>query len=103
MDHNLDLLRSGTHNPMQKFLDTILGNGLLPTIKRPTRITQQSATLIDNIIISEVLQQNFDSALLINNISDHLPIITLMKQTKIVDENPIKFHSRKLTDIGMEL
>ena len=81
---------------MQKFLDTILGNGLLPSITRPTRIVQQSATLIDSIFISEVLQWNFDSALLIYNISDHLPIITLMKQTKIIDKNPIEFHSRKL-------
>ena len=98
MDHNLDLLKSRTHNPMQKFLDTILGNGLLPSITRPTRITQQSATFIDNIFISEVLQWNFDSALLIFNISDHLPIITLMKQTKVIDKNPIEFHSRKLSD-----
>ena len=56
MDHNLDLLKSNSHSATQKFLDTIINNGLLPTITRPTRITQQSATLIDNIFISELLQ-----------------------------------------------
>ena len=66
MDHNLDLLKSNNHTATRKFLDMILDNGLIPSITRPTRITQQSATLIDNIFISEVLQRNFDSAILID-------------------------------------
>ena len=56
MDHNLNLLKSNSHTSTQKFLDIIISNGLLPTITQPTRITQQTATLIDNIFISEVLQ-----------------------------------------------
>ena len=47
MDHNLDLLKYNNHVPMQKFLDLLLNNKLLPTITRPMRITQQSVTLID--------------------------------------------------------
>ena len=56
MDHNLNLLKSNSHTSTQKFLDIIISNRLLPTITRPTRITQQTATLIDNILISEELQ-----------------------------------------------
>ena len=74
----------------------LINNGLLPTITQPTRITQQSATLIDNIFISEVLQHNFDSAILIHDMSDHLPTLALMKQTKITNKNPIEFNSRLL-------
>ena len=96
MDHNLDLLKSNSHSATQKFLDMLINNGLLPAITHPTRITQQSATLIDNIFISEVLQCNFDSATLINDMSDHLPTIALMKQTKITDKDPIEFQSRLL-------
>ena len=96
MDHNLDLLKSNSHSPTQKFLDMLINNGLLLAITHPTRITQQSATLIDNIFISEVLQCNFDSAILIHDMSDHLPKIALMKQTKITDKNPIEFQSRLL-------
>ena len=98
----LDLLKSSTHKPTQKFLDIILDNGLLPSITRLTRITQQSATLIDNIFISGILQQNVDSTILVHNISDHLPIITLMKQTNMVDKNSIEFQSRKLTNRKIE-
>ena len=96
MDHNLDLLKSNNHSATQKFLDMLIDNGLLPTITWPTRITQQSATLIDNIFISEVLQRNFDSAILIHDMSDHLPTLALMKQTKMTDKNPIEFQSRLL-------
>ena len=74
----------------------LINNGLLATITQPTRITQQSATLIDNIFISEVLQHNFDSAILIHDMSDHLPTLALMKQTKLTDKNPIEFNSRLL-------
>ena len=53
--------------------------GLLPTITRLSRITQMSATLIDNIFISSNLYKNFDSALLLEDISDHLPVMALLK------------------------
>ena len=74
----------------------LINNGLLPTITWPARITQQSATLIDSIFISDMLQRNFDSAILIHDMSDHLPTLALMKQTKITDQNSIEFNSRLL-------
>ena len=52
MNHNLDLLKCNNHTATRKFLDMMLDNNMIPTIMRPTRITQQSATLIDNIFIS---------------------------------------------------
>ena len=60
MDHNMDLLKSHEHCCTQQFLDILLDNGLIPTITRPTRITKTSATLIDNVFISRMLQQSFD-------------------------------------------
>ena len=96
MDHNLDLLKSDKHAPTCKFLDALLDANMLPTITRPTRIMQSSATLIDNIFISEQLQCNFDSAILTDNISDHLPCITLLRQTRISSKSPLEFKRRNL-------
>ena len=62
------------------------------------RITQTSATLIDNMFISTLLQHNFDSALLLENMSDHLPILTLLKQTKVTNKEPLYFESHHLND-----
>ena len=79
MDHNMDLLKSHEHRRTQQFLDILLNNDLIPTITRPTRITKTSATFIDNVFISRMLQQSFDSMILIEEISDHLLSLVLMK------------------------
>ena len=98
MDQNIDLLKSNEHTNTRKFLDLILDSGLWPVITRPTRITQRSATLIDNIYISKNLQCKFDSAILVDDISDHLPLVALLRQTKITDMSPIEFMSRRLNN-----
>ena len=98
MDHNMDLLKSLIHRPTKKFLDSMIDNGMLPTIMQPSRVTQNSATLIDNIFVSSNLHRSFDSALLLKDISDHLPILTRLKQTKVVNKEPLFFESRSLND-----
>ena len=103
MDHNLDLLQSDKHAPTGKLLDTLLDAEMLPTITRPTRIMQNSATLIDNIFISEQLQWNFDSAIIVEDILDHLPCIALMKQMRVTDKTPLEFDSRNLTPAKIDL
>ena len=50
--------------------------GLYPLIDKPTRITDHSATLIDNIFTNE-LDSKINSGLLISDISDHLPIFAV--------------------------
>ena len=81
MDHNINLLNSATHLPTHNFMETLSNLNLYPTITRPTRITHHSATLIDNIFISKLLHRNFKSSILIEDISDHLPLLTMFKQT----------------------
>ena len=60
MDHNNDLLKCHIHPAMQEFLNGILENELMPTITRPTRITQMTASLIDNVFVMKNLYNNFD-------------------------------------------
>ena len=96
MDYNMDLLKGLTHHPSYSFMDKTAEANLLPTITCPSRITTHSATLMDSIYISEELHHSFDSALLINNISDHLPLITMLRQTRIISKEP--FESRCLND-----
>ena len=97
MDHNLDLLKCHLHEPTKQFHDRLFDLGLFPTITRPTRITQTTATLIDNIFVSEKLYQAFDSCILLNDISDHLPSQALLKQTKVLNKEPLEFTSQNLT------
>ena len=103
MDQNLDLLKSENHNSTREFLDTILNNGLWPTITRPTRITQTSATLIDNIYVRRKLQYHFDSLVLLDDLSDHLPTVALLRQIKVSDKSPIAYQSRRLNDTKIDM
>ena len=73
LDHNLDLLKSSIHKPTGTFAEMIIDNGMILTITKPTRISKTTATLIDNILISEDLQESFSSGVLIDNSSVHLP------------------------------
>ena len=52
---------------------------LVPTIIHPTRITNHSATLIDNIF-SNI--PHIGSGIFYSDISDHLPIFTIFKWSK---------------------
>ena len=54
--------------------------------------------LIDNIFVSETLHQNFESTILIDDMSYHLPILTMLKQTRLLNTSPITFESRCLNE-----
>ena len=79
MDHNLDLLKNSIHSFTHDFIDCNLNYGLMPTINRPTRITKTSATLIDNIFVSENFLGKYYSSILIDDLSDHLPCVTILE------------------------
>ena len=53
IDHNLDLLNYAKHRPTREFVCINEKNNLVPGITRPTRITNTSATLIDNIFVTD--------------------------------------------------
>ena len=56
------------------FLKHFFAAGLVPTIARPTRITSESATVIDNIYVSGNRLEHLRSDILVADISDHFPI-----------------------------
>ena len=52
---------------------------MFPLINKPTCITNHSATLIDNIF-SNALGIGHNSEILVNDLSDHLPIFTIREE-----------------------
>ena len=72
--------------------------GMIPAITQPTRIMQSTANLIDNIFIGGKLKCNFYALLLLEDASDHLPTLVLLKQTKLRDKVPLIFKSRSLNE-----
>ena len=103
MDHNLDLLKSHLHEPTNQFVEKMLDLGLLPVTTRPTRITKSTATLIDNIVLDCKHREMVESYVAIDNISDHLPCIAIMKDILVNRNTKIKIKSRDLRDRKVEL
>ena len=85
LNHNLDLLKQSVHSKTQEFLECILDHNLLLTITKPTRISKTSATLIDNILISKKLQPNYESLIIVDDLSDHLPCLVKLKNFKLAE------------------
>ena len=75
-DFNVDLLQHENHAATNNFIDHLYSYGLHPLITRPTRITKHSATLIDKKFTTE-LHKSTVSGLLINDLSDHLPVFQI--------------------------
>ena len=48
-DFNIDLLQYESHNSTNDFLNSMVSHSFLPYILQPTRVTDHSATVIDNI------------------------------------------------------
>ena len=71
-DFNIDLLTCDSVISHSKFLDILGAYQILPTITLPTRITDTSSTLIDNILTSPLNCSSISGNLTVA-ISDHLP------------------------------
>ena len=94
LDHNLDFLKSNKHNPTNDFIEKILDLNLLPSITRPTRITKNTATLIDNILVDHKHCESLESYVITDDTSDHLPCITVLKEMLINKHSMVTINCR---------
>ena len=75
-DYDINLLNYEVHSPTAEFIDLMHSHSFMPLVNRPTRISGQSVTLIDNIFnnnyqnVCETMQ-----AILVTDISDHFSVI----------------------------
>ena len=86
-DFNINLLQHETHSPTDSFLNTMISHGLLPCITKASRVTDDTASLIDNIF-TNVDISTCKSALLYSDISDHYPVLLQCRtKSKGINEN----------------
>ena len=100
-DYNIDLLKDDSDRPTHDYLDFIYSYCIIPSILKPTRITETSATIIDNILTN--CDNELATAILVTDITDHFPTI-LINRTKCVSskkksDNEKRFvYKRNYTD-----
>jgi hypothetical protein len=77
-DFNLNLLNANNHAATNDFVNNMLSFNFVATISRPTRIANNSATLLDNIFVN-CGKYDYTSAIVYADISDHLPVAVHLK------------------------
>lgn len=75
-DFNIDLMKSNDHAKTTEFVN-IMFSLSYPLLVKPSKITKDCTTLIDNIFI-HVMDQNMTNGLLVTDISDHLPVFAIL-------------------------
>jgi len=88
-DYNIDLLKIQEKQAITNYYETIISSGFFPKITLPTRLSQRSGTLIDNIL-SNITKHTINSTggIIHTSISDHFPIFVTMDETPPMVEKP---------------
>ena len=87
-DFNIDISQYGENTICNDFVDIMSSFCLLPVISLPTRITETSSTIIDNIFCNNVDNMlNVTPGILCTDLSDHLPIFCFVQGASIATCN----------------
>ena len=95
-DFNLNTLGHDKCSKVHDFLNLLYGNGIMPTINKPTRVTRKTATAIDHVLENQFINVNFKTAIFKTDISDHFPVyITTISSTYKLVENKTFMYIRE--------
>ena len=97
-DFNINLLNYSKHNDTSNYVDLLLDNELLPLIVLPSRISDKTATIIDHIS-TNIKDDNYNTGLFINDISDHFPVFYI-RETKYEKTKPTIKKVRIMNEIN---
>ena len=79
-DYNINQFKIESHGFTSEFNDVMYSGGFIPLITRSTRVTQTSATLIDNIYSNQILDRDHSlNGIMMTDVSDHNPIFHVAK------------------------
>ena len=91
-DFNLNVLEIAQNKFISEYIETIFSYGYLQLVTKPTRVAENSATLIDHVLTNSSIQ-NHDIFLLCTKLSDHFPVIHQLSFDKIKPK-PISTETR---------
>jgi len=77
-DYNINILNNETHADTGKFLDLMYSHSFIPLITKPTRVCNDSATIIDNIFTNDILcNEDQTQGVLFTDVTDHFPVFVI--------------------------
>ena len=90
-DFNINFLDFETNENVQDFLNLMFHYNMIPLTNKPTRVTRHSKNAIDHIITNSVTDHNdFKSAIIKTDLSDHFPIAFEIKINEATQRPVVK-------------
>ncbi len=83
-DYNINLLNIENHALSHEFIECMYSYSYLPLITKPTRVTADNATLIDNIFVNNMSNMSMYQGIICTDISDHFPVFLINRNVKSV-------------------
>lgn len=101
-DYNIDLLNVDNHLPSSEFIENMYSHSFIPLINKPTRVSNVSATLIDNIYCNDVHSNQVFKGILYTDISDHFPIFCI-NLTNLITSKSCNAMTRSLSQQNINI
>ena len=101
-DFNLDFLVYHDNIHVRDFINTLQSFSLIPLISKPTRVTDLSQTLIDNICMTN--PDNILSGILYTDFSDHFPLFMIHRSILVCPAimESVRVKYRRVGVVGMD-
>ena len=100
-DYNIDLLKVKINPRFGEFFDNIISSGFFPKITLPTRFSDHSATLIDNVFRTNIEEKEV-SGILLNHIPDHQLLFTHIENLSYIEKVPKFINIKKTNPISVD-
>jgi hypothetical protein len=91
-DYNINLLCTDDYKPASDFVESMFSYNCMPLICKPTRVTNTTATLIDNIFTNNVMSDSLHG-ILYTDMSDHFPVFCIDLHSTIVEDDKYIYKS----------
>ena len=88
---------------VQDFYNELFQHGIIPLINKPTRVTKNSATLIDNILTNSLFDISLKKRIIKTSITDHFPIFASISTSNKLNQNKtIEIEKRNFSNENKE-
>ena len=98
-DFNLNVLEVANNKFIAEYIETVFSFGFLQLVTRPTRINENSATIIDHILTNCNIQEH-ETTIICSKLSDHFPIVHRLDFSK-TKQKDIILKSRNFSETNI--
>ena len=91
-DLNVNCLDYFENEKVSTFHNALFECGAIALINKPTRVAKKSATIIDNVITTNLFNESLKKGIIKSDLSDHLAIFLSISTSKLPqNSSPLKF------------